>query len=120
MRRIMKEAIGQVVVGTPSNPLLGAAASNPMDHFWKSFWKNDVGWLILWIAVAVILTVIAYYVVRKIRPKPVQKEHEVTQWLAKYRELHSQGELTDEEFRTIKTQLAELLQDELNTNGEKG
>jgi uncharacterized membrane protein len=91
-----------------------------MDRFWQSFWKNEMGWLILWIAVAVVLVVIAYHVITKIRPKPVQKEHEAAQWLSKYRELHSKGELSDEEFRTIKTQLAAQLQDGLNTNGEKG
>ena len=62
---------------------------------------------------------VAYYVIAKIRPKPVQKEPQASQWLSKYRELHSQGELSDEEFRTIKTKLAAQLQDELKDNGEK-
>ncbi len=57
----------------------------------------------LWIAVLAILVAIAWYVIGKIRPKTVQKERTASQWLSKYRELHSQGELSDEEFRTIKT-----------------
>ena len=117
---IMKEAIGQGVLSISTNPPLGAAAGSEMDRFWKSFWKNEPEWLILWIAVAAVLVVIAGYVITKIRPKPVQKELQTNEWLAKYGELHSKGELTDEEFRTIKTQLVEQLQNELNTNGEKG
>jgi hypothetical protein len=34
--------------------------------------------------------------------------------------MHSQGEISDAEFRTIKTTLADRLRDELNDNGEKG
>jgi uncharacterized membrane protein len=66
------------------------------------------------------LVTVAYYVIGKIRPKPAQKERKASQWLSKFRELHSQGELSDEEFRTIKTTLAAQLQDELKDNGEKG
>ena len=60
----------------------------------------------LWIAVLAIMVAMAWYVIEKIRPKPEKKEPLASQWLSKYRELHSQGVLSDEEFRTIKTTLA--------------
>jgi uncharacterized membrane protein len=77
-------------------------------------------WLILGIAVLAVLIVFAGYVITKIRSKPAQKEHQASEWLSKYTELHSKGGLSDEEFRTIKTKLAERLQDELKDNGENG
>ena len=87
---------------------------------WERFWEMGAEWLVLWIAVLAVMIAIAYYVIEKIRPKPAQKEPRASQWLSKFRELHSEGELSDEEFRTIKTNLAAQLQDELNDNGDKG
>ena len=84
------------------------------------FWKHELERLILSIAVLAVLVAIAWYVIGKIRPKSVQKELSASEWLSKYRELHSRGELTNEEYRTIKTKLAEQLQDELNDNGKDG
>jgi hypothetical protein len=111
---IMKEMTRQDIVGSP---FVWAAAAGSMDRFWK---KLDPEWLILSAAALAALVVVAAYLVAKIRPKPEKKEHLASQWLSKYSELHSKGGLSDEEFRTIKTKLAEQLQDELNDNGENG
>jgi uncharacterized membrane protein len=92
----------------------GATAQGGMAHFWEV----DLVWLVLWAAVLAVLVTITFYVIGKIRPKSAQKERPANEWLAKYREMHSQGVLSDEEFRTIKTQLAQQLQDELNHNGK--
>ena len=96
--------------------LFGAAAGGQMERFWET----EAEWLILWLAVLAILVAVACYVIGKIHPKTVQKERKASQWLSKCRESHSQGELSDEEFRTIKTNLAAQLQDELSDNGHKG
>ncbi len=40
--------------------------------------------------------------------------------MTKFRDLHEQGGLSDEEFRTIKTQLARELKTELNSNKDSG
>ena len=90
------------------------------DNRWERFWQSAPEWTILSIAVLAVLVTVACYVIAKIRPKPAKKERRASQWLSKFRESHSRGELSDEEFRTIKTQLAEPLQDELSGNGEKG
>ena len=92
-----------------------AAAGSGMERFWQA----GPEWIVLWIAVLAVLMAIGYYVIEKIRPKPAQKEPQASQWLSKFRELHSQGELSDEEFRTIKTHLAAQLQDELKDNGDE-
>ena len=97
--------------------LLWAAAGGWIDRFWERVWSD---WIILWLAVLAVLVAVACYVIAKIRSAPAQKEPQASQWLSKYSELHSKGGLSDEEFRTIKTKLAEQLQDELNDNGDEG
>lgn len=108
---IMCIAAGQIVA--IRHFPIEVATGGGMDRLW-----HDAEWIVLWIAVLAALVAVAAYVLAKIRPKPVQKELEASQWMSKYRELHSRGKITDEEFRTIKTTLAEQLQNELNDNGE--
>jgi uncharacterized membrane protein len=109
---IMGEATWQGLMGCV--PLLAAGK-------WMNwFWQNKLEWYIFWFAVLAAVLAVGYYFIKKIRPEPEKKEPQASQWLSKYREMHSEGELSDEEFRTIKTKLAEQLQDELNDNGESG
>lgn len=110
---IMEGMRWQNVFGLASD---GAASGGNMERFWESLPELTV----LWVAVLAVLVAVAWYVIEKIRPKTVQKEPEASQWLSKFRDLHTQGELSDEEFRTIKTTLAAQLQDELKGNGEEG
>ena len=76
--------------------------------------------LIIWSAFGAGLVVLAVYVVKKIRDEPAQHEPSASQLLSKFRDLHGQGHLTDAEFRTIKTALADRIQDEIKDNGETG
>jgi hypothetical protein len=57
---------------------------------------------------------------KRYRRQTAQEELSANQLLAKFRELHSQGGLSDAEFRTIKTKLAARLQDEINHNDQTG
>jgi hypothetical protein len=75
---------------------------------------------VIWVAILAALIAVAVYVIDKLRPKPVQQEPTASELLSKFRELHSQGVLSDAEFRTIKTKLAAQLRQELKDNGEKG
>jgi uncharacterized membrane protein len=109
----MSEATWQ---GVQRSPPIWAAADGWMDRFWSL----NLEWYLFWFAVLATVLAIAYYVITKIRPEPEKKEPLASQWLSKYGEMYSRGELSDEEFRTIKTKLAEQLQDELNDNGETG
>ena len=76
--------------------------------------------LLMLLAALAVFVMVAAAVIRKIRPKPVQKEPAASEMLSKYREMHSRGELSDAEFRTIKTTLAERFQNELRDDGQKG
>lgn len=74
--------------------------------------------LMIWLAVLVTLLVAGGVVIRKIRAESLQKEPTASELLSKFRESHTRGELSDTEFRTIKTTLAERLQEELKDDGE--
>jgi uncharacterized membrane protein len=85
---------------------------------WERFWALEPESLVLWLAVLASLISVGVYVIMKIRAKTVQNEPEASELLSKFRDLHSQGELSDEEFRTIKTTLTVELQRELKGDGK--
>ena len=58
------------------------------------------------------------YVIGRVRAGLGDKATPASDWLTKFQELHAQGELSDEEYRTIKAMLAERLQRELNSTDE--
>ena len=82
-------------------------------------WLVDLGELALSAAVLAGLVAVAVYVVRKVRRETGGRESSTGEMMSKFRELHSRGVLSDEEFRTIRTSLSTRLQDELKDTGEK-
>ena len=64
------------------------------------------------------MTVLGAYFIGKIRAKTLQHEPTTLELMSKFRELHGQGELTDAEFRTIKTILSAELQKQVKDNGD--
>lgn len=77
----------------------------------------------LWMGLLLALTIVAAVIVQRVRQEAVQDEQQeqtAGDLLTKFREMHSQGGLTDEEFRTIKTKLAARFQEELKDNDETG
>ncbi len=84
------------------------------------FWDRLSGEVLVWAAIAAVLLLIAAYAIGRLRAPPAQHEPTASDLMSKFREMHSRGELSDEEFRTIKTTLAARLEHELKDNGEKG
>ena len=80
----------------------------------------DIQNLVAGVAALAILVAIGTYVAGNIRAKAVQKELTANELLTKFREMHSRGVLSDEEFRTIKTTLTDRLQIELRGKDETG
>ena len=76
--------------------------------------------LIISLAVLAALIALAIYVLGLIRAKPAQQEPTAKELLSKFRESHSRGVLSDEEFRTIKTTLVARIEEELKDNDETG
>jgi len=81
---------------------------------------SSTGQVVVSLAVLTILVVAAFYIVQKVREGPEYDCVDAGDLLAKFRELHSQGGLSDEEFRTIKTQLSGQISSELRDNDKKG
>ncbi|HUY34961.1 MAG TPA: hypothetical protein VMV69_19595 [Pirellulales bacterium] len=76
--------------------------------------------LVLWLTVGAILLVLGLYAVSKVREGNDEKRVGANELLSNFRELHSQGELSDDEYRTIKTMLAARVQQELKDKGDEG
>ena len=76
-------------------------------------------YLALLVAMA-LLVITVYVIIRKTRSKTLQQEPSASELLTKFREMHSRGVLSDEEFRTIKTTLTDRLQTELRDKDETG
>ncbi len=72
------------------------------------------------LAILVAIGSIGIQLADRYRAKAVQKEPSSGDLLTKFREMHSRGVLSDEEFRTIKTTLTERLQTELKNKDETG
>ena len=63
--------------------------------------------------VVIILCLIAYYILRKIRDGS-NLENTTSDHLSNFREMKQRGVLDDKEFRIIKTTLSEKMSDELD------
>ena len=67
-----------------------------------------------------VITAIGLAVVRRYRGGAADDRSFSSEMMSKFRELHAEGGLSDEEFRTIKTKLASELKAELNDNSSTG
>ncbi len=76
--------------------------------------------MVLLLAVAAIMIAIGVYIIGKVRGEVTDNTPESSNLMSKFQDLHSQGELSDEEYRTIKGKLAEQLQRELRDNSKAG
>lgn len=85
-----------------------------MDHFdpWQyaSLWAG--------LAVVGIVAPALYWYLRRLKDKSAKPDQPTHEILSKFRNAHSEGELSDEEYRKIKTMLALRLQDELKKNSK--
>jgi len=96
--------------------ILRAEAGTCMVGFLEQRWADFA----IWVAVFGVAAPVLVYVLKKIRTEPAQQEPTASQLMSKFRDLHSKGHLSDAEFRTIKTQLAARIIEELKDNGETG
>ncbi len=67
-----------------------------------------------------VITALGIAVVRRIRGSEANDMSDSSEMMTKFRDLHAEGGLSDQEFRTIKTKLASDLKAELNSNSNTG
>jgi hypothetical protein len=78
------------------------------------FLSSPLAQVVFLLALTATLVAIGVYVISKVRADVKHTEPGASQLLTRFKDLHAQGQLSDEEFKTIKSQLAERLQHELS------
>jgi uncharacterized membrane protein len=78
------------------------------------FWDSPLVSVVVLAALTAVAIACGVYVVGKVRASLNSREPPASQWWTNFKELHAQGQLSDEEYRTIKAMLAERLERELN------
>jgi uncharacterized membrane protein len=73
----------------------------------------------LWFAAIFALLALMFAIVRRFRGDSADDQPGPNELLAKFRDLHARGGLSDHEYRTIKTKLATQLETELKSTDEK-
>jgi uncharacterized membrane protein len=89
-----------------------------VSNLW-TFLQNDyVAQLTLWCAAAAFLVAVGFYIIRRFPRREENGKVRTSEMMTTFRDLHSQGELSDEEYRTIKGKLAARLK-ELSRDDER-
>lgn len=76
--------------------------------------------LVIWLTGLAVLTVTAGFVVQKFRDRNDDDRLDTNQLLTNFRDLHDEGDISEKEFRNIRTVLGEKLHQELNDEGDRG
>jgi uncharacterized membrane protein len=81
--------------------------------------RHPLSWAALWFAVILALLALGVVIVRRFRGGDADDQPNTHELLAKFRDLHARGGLSDEEYRTIKTKLAPQVEAELSSSDKK-
>jgi uncharacterized membrane protein len=79
----------------------------------QDFLTTPATMAVLWVAVLMIMMAAGYYLVRRFRDRTDDDRPTASELLTNFREMHLEGDISETEFRTIKTVLGRKLQDEL-------
>jgi len=79
----------------------------------REFLTTPIASAVLWIAVLLVMLVVAYYALRRFRDRIDDDRQKASDLLTNFREMHQEGDISEMEFRTIKTVLGRKLQEEL-------
>ena len=85
-----------------------------------AFLDEREGRFIFWFGVMTVVCLIGGFIIGKMRNKLRETDAGANDLMTNFRELHSRGDLSDEEYRTIKTSLKERLQQELKGTDKHG
>lgn len=82
------------------------------------FLRTPTAQAVIAVAMLAVLSMVGYYIVLRFRGHSGEDRQSASEWLTNYRELHRQGDISDAEYRTIKTVLGDQLQKELKDKDE--
>lgn len=84
------------------------------------FLRTPLAQAVLWFSILTALIAIGVYVVAKFRDRAVGSESETGDMLTSFREMRQQGDLSETEFRTIKTMLGGTPSNKVTERGNDG
>ncbi len=85
----------------------------------REFLTSPAAQVVLSLAMLAMLIAVGFYLVAKVRATVTDEPAGASEMLSKFRDMHVQGELDDQEFRTIRSRLANRLRQELKDTGEE-
>ena len=76
---------------------------------------SDLGWLdFVTLGGFVLLVLVGGYFIQRVRAYRTDEDESAAGQMTNFRDLHAQGVLSDEEYRTIKSKLSARLRSEIN------
>jgi hypothetical protein len=93
----------------------------PMDQRLRQFadfLQTPLAQIIGSVTMLLVLLVVAYYIVRRFRDRAREDQPTSNELLTNFREMHHEGDISDAEFRVIKSVLGGKLRQELKDAGE--
>ena len=79
----------------------------------QEFLSTPTAKAVIWVAVLLIILAVAYYLLRRFRDRIDDDRQTASELLTNFREMRHEGDISEKEFRTIKTVLGQKLQEEL-------
>jgi len=76
------------------------------------FMTRPVAQVVLWVAALLVLMTISYYALRRYRDRIDDDVRGPNEWLVNFREMHAEGDISEREFRKVKTVLDEKVEQE--------
>ena len=79
------------------------------------FLSTPTAQVVIWVSVLLLVALVGFYVVCLFRQRGVQRQESANDLLSQFRKLHEQGEISQAEFRHIKTVLGPRIREELGS-----
>src|SRR5262245_43734358 len=80
---------------------------------WQSILQDNLPQIMLWVGVGVVLLAVGVFIIRRFPKSAANDKPPTSDMLDAMRDLHARGQLSDDEYRSIKTKLATRLKREL-------
>ena len=86
-----------------------------MSHYDRvqEFLRVHLPEIMLWVAVGVVLVAVGVFIIRRFPKGDDDDKLATSDMMDSFRDLHARGQLSDDEYRSIKTKLATRLKEEL-------
>jgi hypothetical protein len=80
--------------------------------------RDNLPQMMLWVALGVALLALGFFIIRRFPKSGEGDKLATSDMMDAFRDLHARGQLSDDEYRSIKTKLASRLRDELTKPDE--